>query len=163
MRTTLISLGLILGFLLMGWLWQFRDQYHVHAILSGSMRPTIAEGSLVLDRALPPNQYHVGDVVTFYIPGHGRNLVTHRIRQVQHDGRGMDRLITQGDANTNGDGWIIFPGAVTGKVIAHVPFLGYVWAGLHSVGGFVLTSLLSLICIACIFYKICWQPSRVSA
>lgn len=87
-----------------------------YVILSGSMEPMIPTGSVVVvntaDRDVLP-----GDVATF--SRHG-DLVTHRILSKTEDG-----YQTKGDANTDPDTGIISAEDIRGKVLFHIPMIGY--------------------------------------
>src|SRR5438034_11360898 len=49
-------------------------------ILSGSMRPHLAPGDLVVVERVAPAQMRVGDVVSFSAPGRRGVTITHRVR-----------------------------------------------------------------------------------
>ncbi|HEY4558032.1 MAG TPA: signal peptidase I [Enteractinococcus sp.] len=92
------------------------------AVLSGSMEPTYSPGDMVI--SVPQEDYAIGDVVTFQPVSGDPTLVTHRI--VGH--RGGDHgvsYVTRGDANANEDDPIVHA-QIMGKVIYHVPYVGYV-------------------------------------
>lgn len=79
--------------------------YRVMTVLSASMRPTMAEGSLIVQTAVPLNRVGVGDVVTYRIPTEDRRVVTHRVVEVVMAG---DHPVvrTKGDANAAPDPWL---------------------------------------------------------
>lgn len=112
-----------------------------YVILSGSMEPMIPTGSVVVvntaDRDVLP-----GDVATF--SRHG-DLVTHRILSNTEDG-----YQTKGDANTDPDTGIISAEDIRGKVLFHIPMIGYgmVWFKNHLFMG-VGFCLLLILLISC--------------
>lgn len=112
-----------------------------YVILSGSMEPMIPTGSVVVvntaDRDVLP-----GDVATF--SRHG-DLVTHRILSKIEDG-----YQTKGDANTDPDTGIISAEDIRGKVLFHIPMIGYgmVWFKNHLFMGIGFCLLLILL-ISC--------------
>ena len=112
-----------------------------YVILSGSMEPMIPTGSVVVvntaDRDVLP-----GDVATF--SRHG-DLVTHRILS-----KTEDRYQTKGDANTDPDTGIISAEDIRGKVLFHIPMIGYgmVWFKNHLFMGIGFCLLLILL-ISC--------------
>lgn len=112
-----------------------------YVILSGSMEPMIPTGSVVVvntaDRDVLP-----GDVATF--SRHG-DLVTHRILSKREDG-----YQTKGDANTDPDTGIISAEDIRGKVLFHIPMIGYgmVWFKNHLFMGIGFCLLLILL-ISC--------------
>ena len=91
-----------------------------YAVESGSMSPAMGQGDLVID--LPTTAtttYRVGDIITFHpTPGY---TTTHRIVAVDAGG-----ISTKGDANPSPDLGQIQPSSIVGRVVAVVPFGGYV-------------------------------------
>lgn len=90
------------------------------AVESGSMAPFMKTGDLVVDVPITPDtKLVVGDVITFHpTPGY---TTTHRI--VSIDAAGIQ---TKGDANPSADVGQIPAKSVVGRVIAVIPFFGYV-------------------------------------
>lgn len=86
-------------------------------VLSGSMEPTIKLNEMIIIKE--QSEYKKGDIVTY--KDSCNNLITHRILEV--DG---ERIITQGDNNTNVDS-SIKKADVQGKVIFHSSILGFVY------------------------------------
>ncbi len=84
-------------------------------VLSGSMEPALSVGDLLI--VVPEDEYNVGDIVVYQASG---IAVVHRI--VEIDG---DAVITQGDANNAPDEPIPLT-SVKGKVVAAIPFVGYI-------------------------------------
>jgi signal peptidase I len=82
------------------------------------MEPVLPTGSIVAVKPQP--SYHVGDIITFY--SFGRN-VTHRIVEAENDS-----FITQGDANDGPDIEPVRRRDIAGRVIFHLPWLGYLAA-----------------------------------
>jgi len=68
------------------------------------MGSALPVGSLAL--AVPQQEYFVGDMATFKIPG----------SQV---------FRTQGDANNVADDWELVHSGILGKIVFHLPYLGY--------------------------------------
>lgn len=131
-RYKMVGAGII-GTAFMGALfsWGILEQWNAHVILSPSMEPELSVGSVVLVRPVLPSHYRPHDVVTFFIPGKGGERVTHRIVTIRppHEGEAA-RVFTKGDANSNGDSWILSLGNIQGKVILEIPYLGYL---LHAI------------------------------
>ncbi len=90
-------------------------------VLSASMGSALPVGSLAVAR--PQAEYFVGDVVTFKIPN-SNELLTHRIVEVE-DVDGQQVYKTRGDANNVVDDWDLTDADIVGKVIFHLPYLGY--------------------------------------
>jgi len=97
-------------------------------VTSGSMAPNIPVGALVITAPLPAFAVP-GDVILFPHPW-GTTTVVHRVVAVEHGAVDSD-YITKGDANQNEDGWRVSVGAVSGRVVATVPYLGYAVGTLH--------------------------------
>lgn len=99
-------------------------------VLSGSMEPQIPTGSVVFVNT-KDTDVHTGDVVTYSLSvGVGESVyVTHRVNEVRDDGL----IQTKGDHNENADGYIE-PSAVTGTVLFHLPYLGYILDWLQNTG-----------------------------
>lgn len=91
------------------------------AVLSGSMEPKIKVGAMVVARETEPEVLQVGDVITYNLAGD--TLVTHRIIEINE---AEGHVLTQGDANDIPDGAPVPYDRIVGKVLFHVPLLGYV-------------------------------------
>ncbi len=103
--------------------------YERYVIVSGSMRGTYDQGSLVFDEVVPVRALRVGDVITYRPPpGSGpAGLVTHRIVAIEPDGR----IQTKGDANPAVDPWTFrLTGERQARVVAGVPYAGHALAAL---------------------------------
>ncbi len=103
--------------------------YERYVIVSGSMRGTYDQGSLVFDEVVPVRALRVGDVITYRPPpGSGpAGLVTHRIVAIEPDGR----FRTKGDANPVADPWTFrLTGERQARVVAGVPYAGHALAAL---------------------------------
>lgn len=101
-----------------------------YAIAGGSMTGTYDLGSIVFDRVVPVSDLRVGDVITYLPPADAGvdNLVTHRIVSIQGD-----KYRTKGDANPDVDPWTFrLTQATQPRVVASVPYVGWVLLGLQS-------------------------------
>src|ERR1044071_1341103 len=63
-------------------------RYRTLTVLSGSMRPHFAPGSLVVATPVPVHDVRPGDVITFQTPTPDRRAVTHRAVRVLADPAG---------------------------------------------------------------------------
>jgi len=124
-------------------------------VLTGSMSPTIPQGSVVLVRPVEdPLRLNSGDVITFQAAPGVEELVTHRVVRFQPDTT-PPSFITKGDANRGEDIDPVPVGAVRGEVWFHVPHFGNVsefvrgprgWGLLAAFGGvMVLTHLIGML------------------
>ncbi|MFC4244166.1 signal peptidase I [Gryllotalpicola reticulitermitis] len=71
-------------------------------VVSGSMRPTLPVGSIVLTKEVPASTLKVGDIVQ--LPRQDTDgVVTHRIQHIAAASNGTYRLTLKGDANKLAD------------------------------------------------------------
>jgi len=91
-------------------------------VATGSMRPGMPPGSLVIVHRVPDSTLKVGDVITYAKPGNVKETISHRIIAFTAIGKGR-AVITKGDANQLPDQPIL-TGQVVGKRVANVPVLG---------------------------------------
>lgn len=95
----------------------------LYAVQSGSMEPAIRTGSVVISKQFP--EYKMGDIITYNNSEISKTPVTHRVIKIQNTKAGKV-FFTKGDANNVDDKTPIASGQVFGKVVATVPFIGYV-------------------------------------
>jgi signal peptidase I len=106
---------------------------HPLTVLTGSMRPGIQPGDMVVDEPIHGSQIRVGDIVTFRDPTQNRTI-THRVRQVDiFDGQA--HVITRGDANDTVEKWQIPITGQVGRVVYQVPKVGYPVTWSHTRNG----------------------------
>jgi signal peptidase I len=94
------------------------------AVRSGSMRPALEVGDLVVARHVEPSAIEPGDVITIAA---GRSVVTHRVVAV-HAADDGPVFTTRGDANAAPDPLAARTGQLRGRADWHVPFLGLLLA-----------------------------------
>lgn len=112
-------------------------QIKLYSVLSGSMEPRIPLGSVIL--VVPSKEYKAGDVITFGAETDRTKTVTHRIVDVSRDiDLGKVSYRTKGDANDSVDMELIDSGRVIGKVVFHLPLLGYAVAFAQTQMGLIL-------------------------
>ena len=104
--------------------------YQSLTVVSGSMVPTLGVGSVVIDEVISPVEARPGDIVTFKDPFRPRQL-THRLQKVRVEGDTF-YMTTLGDANDVPEHWSVPRDGHIGRVVAHLPKLGYVRAWLGS-------------------------------
>src|SRR5215210_1495489 len=102
--------------------------YQALTVVSGSMEPTLGTGSVVIDEVISPLDARPGDIVTFQDPLHPRQL-THRLQRMGVEGD-TAYMVTLGDANDAPERWTVQTNGHIGRVVAHLPKLGYVRAAL---------------------------------
>jgi len=115
--------------------------YKVLVVKSGSMEPTIKQGSIIVSR--PSTSYMVGDIITF----NADNIsITHRIHTVESVNN-KTVYTTKGDANKGADKNQINHSQVVGKVILTVPYLGSIVDTVKQPWGFILIIVLPALVI----------------
>lgn len=98
--------------------------FYPSVIISGSMRPAIEVGDMIILKKIKPEEVKVGDVIQFWRDE--KTQVTHRVLEVVKDSS-TPYFITKGDANNVVDNPVPFQN-VRGKVVARIPKAG--WASL---------------------------------
>jgi len=121
-------------------LLNIKDFYRLFIVQSGSMSPTIPAGSIVIVK--PQTTYVSGDIITFKIRDNAnlknpKTTVTHRIMQVEKDGSSVV-YTTKGDKNQSPD--LLQPSSqlVLGKVLFHIPWVGFPISYAKTQTGFIL-------------------------
>lgn len=113
----------------------FSRKWEVSPILSGSMRPGLPLGGIVIAQRVPVTSLKVRDVVLFHPPTEPKLTFVHRIISLKHTPQGL-MMRTQGDANLFPDPWhSILKGKWAYRARYSVPFLGYVGVWEHSPSG----------------------------
>lgn len=120
--------------------------FRTYSILSGSMEPEINTGDLAIVKSVDAEDVKVGDIITFKYEG---KVVTHRVVEKNEEG-----FITKGDNNNTNDTEIVRGKDLIGKVLFHMPFLGYVTVFLSK--PIAISGLMVLIAIS-----ILWDTFKV--
>jgi signal peptidase I len=98
-----------------------------YTILTGSMRPDLPPGTLVVVRPANPATIRVGDVITFQIKSGDPTVATHRVvTQGVNTKTGGFIFQTKGDANNAPDQKWVRPVQIKGKLWYAIPWLGRV-------------------------------------
>ena len=116
----------------------------IKVVLSGSMEPAIPVGSVIVIK--PAESYTVGDIVTYGKDTKTNIPTTHRIVDMRIEG-GETFFKTQGDANEDPDMSEQKEGAITGKMLITIPFLGYLIDFAKQPIGFILLVIIPAMCI----------------
>jgi signal peptidase len=133
--------------------------YRPQPVLTGSMEPALAVGSVTIAKRVPASTVRVGDVITFERPG-SPGTITHRVQRIEMR-NGQRLYTTKGDANPSADPWQLrLPGQV-GRNVADIPYAGYavLWAGRPQVRAAVI-ALLTLLLMAGALRAIWGSPRR---
>lgn len=100
-----------------------------YSVLSGSMRPVLEPGDLIVVRPTSVDRIGIGSVITFQLESGDPTTATHRVvAMVYRDGEPMFR--TRGDANTAADEAWVRPVQIKGVVWYHAPYVGHLHAAL---------------------------------
>jgi signal peptidase len=99
--------------------------YQVRPVLTGSMRPGLPVGGVVVTERVPVSSLGVRDVIVFHRPDNASELVVHRIIALRHVAGGLV-IRTQGDNNPVRDPWRVrLQGADAYRAQFSVPLIGY--------------------------------------
>lgn len=95
-----------------------------YTILTGSMRPTMPPGTLVVSKPTSVDDIDIGDVITFQIESGKPTVATHRVIGRTSDRDGNPRFLVQGDANDVPDANPVREAQIKGKLWYKVQHLG---------------------------------------
>jgi signal peptidase len=96
-----------------------------YTVTSGSMRPSLEVGTLIVTRPVEPSSLGIGDVITFQaVPGR-QAVITHRIIGVGYAANGKTTFQTRGDANGAADEKPVQEAQLRGELWYAVPYVGY--------------------------------------
>jgi len=154
-----VVLGSVLAFSF-GLRFAFRTEYPLTYVGSGSMRPTLNVGDLLVVQGIlnisemKAGPKPEGDIIVFRSPAAEGELFVHRaVGKAMYNGFWYFK--TQGDANPSGDYWtghdtwngMISEKLLVGRVVGHVPWLGYVPYYVRTPLGIVILVMLIVIII----------------
>ena len=155
-RTVLSALLLVLAFcaLALSGYQVASGQWHATPVLSGSMRPGLQPGDVVITQRVPISDLHVRGVVVFHPPNEANGLTVHRIVKLTVKG-GTTSITTWGDANPVADPVVSsLSGTTAYRVVRVVPLLGYpaVWLqnggrGMLAIGLGVILLLVAVVTV----------------
>jgi signal peptidase len=80
--------------------------YRTLTVLSGSMRPVMPIGSVVITTREPIGSLRVGDILVYQAPIADHRVVSHRVVSIKASGGGAFVVQTKGDANASPDPWL---------------------------------------------------------
>lgn len=120
------------------------------AVMTASMQPELPVGSLVVIVPTDYDDINIGDDITF-VRDESLTLVTHRV--IEKDDSSQ-RLTTQGIANNAADAPTSYQNVV-GKVVWHIPFVGYLVIWLSTLHGKIIAVIIiaALVSISLLFDK----------
>lgn len=97
-----------------------------YAILTPSMQPTYPVGTLIVVRAVPPDNLDIGDVITFQQVPDSAAVITHRIIGITATTAGERTFVTRGDDNDVEDPEPIAEEQIRGQLWYAVPWIGWI-------------------------------------
>jgi signal peptidase len=119
--------------------------FETMVVQSGSMRPTLAVGSVAIYRHETAAQVKVGQIILFGTPSDAAVLVSHRVYAIV-EGPGGKYFVTKGDANPEPDSWRVAAVGSGWYVVGDVPLVGYAIRAIQE----PTTKLLLVIVPACL-------------
>lgn len=120
------------------------------AVMTSSMEPELPVGSLLIISPTDYDNIQIGDDITF-IRDKNLTLVTHRVISKDDE---QQTITTQGIANNVADAPTTYDNVV-GKVVWHIPYLGYlvIWLGTPQGKIIAVVLIISLLAISLLFDK----------
>ncbi len=117
----------------------FTGKWMASTVLSGSMRPRLPVGGLVIAQRVPVNSLAVGDIIIFQRPDKPSEQMVHRIIKITRGSAGQVEVKTKGDANQDPDPWTAtIQQSTIYRVRGSVPLAGYVVVAFQNHRGDVL-------------------------
>lgn len=115
-----------------------------------SMYPVLTAGDVVFMEGMPPEEIKVGDVIAFYKPYGGEDLIIHRVVSIIKDESGSVYFRTKGDFNWREDPYLVPAGNVVGRWTGlKLQFLGLVVLAAQTtlVKALIILALLAMIAL----------------
>ncbi len=143
------ALMAVLGLAIVGMLFiHFSPDYGFYYVKSGSMRPSIQPGDIVITGPVGgwfTGNLKEGKVITFK---DFNAIVTHRIVSIQN---GL--LRTKGDANEDADNRLVSIGSVQGIYLFKIPLIGYVNGFVSNRAGWFIVIIIPTILLVLFLVK----------
>ena len=123
----------------------------LHTVTTGSMRPGIQPGAVVVTKSVHADKIKVGQVI-LYFDTQINDAISHRVVEISEKGNQVS-LTTKGDANALRDPTILEPSSVPiATVIWVIPNAGFLVSALHSTDGKLGVVGTSLLVSGLLFY-----------
>lgn len=129
---------ILIAFLVAYTLLPIKNNFKLLSVMSGSMRPTLDVGELVVVK--PVANYKVGDIITFKDPSvvsDKKAVITHRIHEIIQSSDSISYK-TKGDANNAPDADLIKKDDVIGKFIFGIRYVGYLIVYVKTLPGLII-------------------------
>jgi signal peptidase I len=136
-----------------------RGGYQALGMKTGSMRPTINPGDLVLAERVRPADIRAGDVISFREPIGSQAPYTHRVVRVV-DGADGPEFTTKGDANPTADMWTVRYAAAGWRVVHVVRHGGRFLAFVQSAAVHRLIAVAVSIVTIALLWPVLVEPRR---
>lgn len=104
---------------------------NTYTVLTSSMAPKYAPGTLMVVKATPFSDLQVGDIITYQIESGKPAVISHRITAVSSTQTGERVFTTKGDNNSLEDPQPVKDVQVKGRLFYAVPYVGF---AAHAVG-----------------------------
>ena len=120
--------------------------YEIYGILSQSMEPEIATGSVVYVQNVDPEDVEVGDIITFKMDAKSEVVATHRVVEILADERAF---VTKGDNNDVVDSAPVSYDRLLGVTVFSLPYLGELSTLIYSangIAGIVIAFSIAIFC-----------------
>lgn len=132
-----------------------------YTVLTGSMRPVLPPGTLIVVKPIDTNAIQTGDVVTYQLKSGEPQVVTHRVVGVGTTADGEQRFTLRGDANNTNDP-LILPEQIRGKLWYSVPYAGFLNSAINGEQRTWLTWLAvgGLLAYSSVMFAGAWRDKR---
>jgi signal peptidase I len=136
-------------------------RYQARPVLTGSMRPGLPVGGVVVTERVPVAALHVRDVIVFHRPDDPSQLVVHRIVSLRHSSGGVV-IQTQGDDNPGKDPWkVTLLDSTAYRAQFSVPWVGYLSIWWHQPSTRTIALALAICCGLGAVVSLSWpKPPR---
>ena len=102
--------------------------FNLSIVGSGSMKPAMDVGDIVIVREIAADDIHEDDVILYKKES---SMTIHRIIEIQYDNPSIS-FITKGDANSAPDPVPVHPEQIVGEVVFRIPKLGWIGIGIKN-------------------------------
>jgi len=115
--------------------------YSPMSVLSGSMRPMLEPGDMIITKSPTVENISIGDVITYRVGD--STLVTHRVIDIITENNEV-KFQTQGDANNTIDQRLLTSEEIVGTYVFKIPKGGYMSNFSRTPLGFILLIILPI-------------------
>ena len=132
-------------------------------VMGDSMSPALPAGSIAIVQPMVSSKIDTADIIAYHAPGGRSTIVTHRVVEVINEGEYLS-FQTAGDGNDNSDKNPVPSENVVGKVIFHIPYVGFVFNFVRQpIGYCLLIGLPALVIISIEMRRIMSRISSLKA